>query len=458
MRRIVLCLAAVLSALVLSACQEHGIRRVDGRIEVRLWHSMGGVNGDALQRIVDGFNAAQGTYEVRAIFQGGYPESLKKLVSSFGTASMPTMIQLDDIELQFMVDSEATVPVQDFIDLDAIAGDAAHGYPPPVDLADFEPRALDYYTLNGKLQAMPFNLSGPVLYYDKDVFREVGLDPERPPATLDEVRAYSERILKRNPDGSIARHGIALNISAWYFEQMLAKQGALYANNGNGREGRATEVLFGGPEGEAILAWWKEMVDSGLAVNVGRQGLQALLSILSGKAAMAIESTATMRAILLALGPQGSSRFGAGPLPSFPGEGGGMVLGGAAIWIMKDRPEAEQRGAWEFLKYATMPHIQARWHADTGYFPVRLSAWDMEPAASLHRDFPQFTIARNQVLASPRNVVTAGAVLGPFTQVRESVEEAFEQVLVGGKTPREALDRATEEANRAITRYNRSVE
>ncbi|MCL6640998.1 MAG: hypothetical protein K6T92_06450, partial [Candidatus Rokubacteria bacterium] len=132
MRRILLCLAALLSALALSACQERGIRQVDGRIEVRLWHSMGGPNGDALQRIVDGFNAAQTTYEVRAIFQGGYPESLKKLVSSFGTASMPTMIQLDDIELQFMVDSEATVPVQDFIDLDAISGDAAHGYPPPV--------------------------------------------------------------------------------------------------------------------------------------------------------------------------------------------------------------------------------------------------------------------------------------------------------------------------------------
>lgn len=458
MHRLALCLAALVSALALGACQGRGLRHVDGRIEVRLWHSMGGVNGDALQRIVDGFNAAQDTYEVRAIFQGGYPESLKKLVSSFGTASMPTMIQLDDIELQFMVDSGATVPAQDFIDLDAAAGDTAHGYPPPVDLSDFEPRALDYYTLDGKLQAMPFNLSGPVLYYDKEVFREVGLDPERPPATLDEVRAYAERIVKRNPDGSIARHGIALNISAWYFEQMLAKQGALYANNGNGREGRATEVVFGGPEGEAILAWWKEMVDSGLAVHVGRQGLQALLSVLSGKAAMAIESTATMRAILLALGPQGSARFGAGLLPSFPGEGGGMVLGGAAIWIMKDRPEAERRGAWEFLKYATMPHIQAQWHADTGYFPVRLSAWDMEPAASLHRDFPQFTVARNQVLASPRNVITAGAVLGPFTQVRESVEEAFEQVLVGGKTPREALDRATEEANRAIARYNRSVQ
>jgi sn-glycerol 3-phosphate transport system substrate-binding protein len=102
--------------------------------------------------------------------------------------------------------------------------------------------------------------------------------------------------------------------------------------------------------------------------------------------------------------------------------------------------------------------VQAQWHFDTGYFPVRVSAWDLEPAASLHRDFPQFTTARDQVLRSPLNVATAGAVIGPFTQVRDSVSDAFERVLVGGETPAEALDRAAGEANRAIERYNRSVE
>jgi sn-glycerol 3-phosphate transport system substrate-binding protein len=81
----------------------------------------------------------------------------------------------------------------------------------------------------------------------------------------------------------------------------------------------------------------------------------------------------------------------------------------------------------------------------------------MEPAASLHREFPQFSVAHDQVLNSPRNAVTAGAVVGPFTQVRDSVSEAFERVLVGGETAQEALDRAGEEAGRAIERYNRSI-
>lgn len=418
---------------------------------------MAGVNTAALQKMVDGFNESQSAYKVVPIYQGGYPDSLKKLVASFGTSAMPALVQLDDIELRFMVDSQATVPPQDFIDRDLAASGASEGYAPPIDLSDFEPRALDYYTLDGKLQAMPFNLSGLVLYYDKDAFKDAGLDPDKPPATLEDVRADSQKLLKRDGSGAITRNGIALSIDAWKFEQMLAKQGALYANNGNGRDGLATAVAFDSPQGEAILAWWQDMVKSGLATNVGLQGSQAFLDMITGRSAMVIESTASMREILTALGPA-SSRFAAAPMPSIGSNpNGGIVLGGAAMWIMKDRPEIEQLGAWEFLKYATQPQVQAQWHYDTGYFPVRVSAWDLEPAATLHREFPQFTVARDQVLRSPQNVATAGAVIGPFTQVREGVENAFEAVLVGGKTPAEALKTAAEQADRAITRYNRAV-
>lgn len=453
MRRLALLLLIAVAA-GLGGCTGTGLRYVDGRVQVRFWHAMTGVNENALKKMADEFNASQDSYKVVPIYQGGYPDLLKKLVASFGTGSMPTMIQLDDIELRFMVDSGATVPPQDFIDRDAATSGASQGYPAPIDLSDFEPRALQYYTLDGKLRAMPFNLSGLVLYYDKDAFKEAGLDPEKPPATLEELRADSEKLLKRDARGDVTRYGIALSIDAWKFEQMLAKQGALYANNGNGREALATSVAFDSPEGTAILAWWQDMVKSGLAKNVGRQGTQAFISMITGQSGMVIESTASLRT-LMALGPQ---RFGAAPLPSIGlNPSGGIVLGGAAAWIMKDRPDVEQRGAWEFLKFATQPQVQAQWHFDTGYFPVRVSSWDMEPAATLHREFPQFTTARDQVLRSPQNAATAGAVIGPFTQVREGIENAFEAVVVGGKTPEEALRKAAEDGDRAIARYNRSV-
>jgi sn-glycerol 3-phosphate transport system substrate-binding protein len=447
MRRLAPILLAIL-VLTLSGCQSHGVRYSDGRIEIRLWHSMGGVNGDALKKTVDGFNESQETYKVTAIFQGGYPDSVKKLVSSFGTSSMPALIQLADFETRFMLDSHATVPAQDFIDADPAAAP---------NLADFEPRATGYYSLDGRLLAMPFNLSGPVLYYSKEAFRDAGLDPDRPPLTLDDVRADSEKLMTRDSGGAVTRNGIALNIDAWFFEEMLAKGGALYADNGNGRDAPATKVQFDIDGGEAILQWWQEMVQSGLATNVGREGLQALLAVLSGKSGMAIASTASMRAILMAIGPA-ADQLGVGPLPGPASPAGGMIVGGAAMWILKDRPPEEQGGAWEFLTYATGAQVQAEWSYDTGYFPLRLSSWDMEPAASLHEQFPQFTIAHDQVAASPKNAATAGALIGPFAQVREFIENAFEEVLVGGKTPREAIQGAASDANRAIERYNRSLE
>jgi sn-glycerol 3-phosphate transport system substrate-binding protein len=457
MRRLALLLLLAVPT-ILGGCTNKGVHYVDGRVEVRFWHSMSGINSGALQKIVDGFNASQSDWKVVPIYQGGYPDSLKKLVASFGTGGMPAMVQLDDIETQFMADSDATVPPQDFIDRDNVAAGVSEGYAPPIDLSDFEPRALQYYTLGGKLRAMPFNLSGLVLYYDKSAFQDAGLDPEKPPATLEELRADSEKLLKRDGSGNISRNGIALSIDAWKFEQMLAKQGALYANNGNGRDARATKVDFESPEGRAILAWWQDMVKSGLATNVGRSGLDAFVAITQGKSAMAIESTASIRGVLTLLG-SASSRFGVAPMPSLATtKEGGIVLGGAAVWIMKERPDIEQRGAWEFLKYATLPQVQMQWHVDTGYFPVRVSSWDMGPAVSLHQEFPQFTSARDQVMRSPQNAATAGAVIGPFTQVRETIETAFEQVLVGGKTPAEALDKAAQDANRAIERYNRAVQ
>jgi len=457
MTRLALVLVLFGVAASFGGCTSKGLRYSGGRIEVRFWHAMTGVNENALKKMADEFNASQSTYKVVPIYQGGYPDVLKKLVASFDTASMPSMVQLDDIELRFMVDSGAIVPAQQFIDRDNAAAGTSQGYPAPIDLADFEPRALAYYTLDGALQAMPFNLSGLVLYYDKQAFAEAGLDPNKPPATLEEVRADSEKLLKRDANGNITRNGIALSIDPWKFEQMLAKQNALFANNENGRAALATQVAFNSPEGVAILGWWQQMVKSGLATNVGRTGLQAFLNVITGKSAMAIESTASMRTVLTALGPA-SARFGAAPMPSIGSNPeGGIVLGGAAVWIMKDRPDLEQRGAWEFLKFATQPQVQTQWHVDTGYFPVRVSSWDLEPAASLHKEFPQFTVARDQVLRSPQNAATAGAVIGPFTQVREYVANAFEEVLVGGKTPEEALKDAAADADRAIARYNRSV-
>ena len=93
---------------------------------------------------------------------------------------------------------------------------------------DLEPAVRAYYTVNGKLYSMPFNSSAPVMYYDKNAFKEVGLDPDKPPQTYDEVIAAARKLVKKDADGKIIRSGVEFTLYGWILEQEMATQTAVY--------------------------------------------------------------------------------------------------------------------------------------------------------------------------------------------------------------------------------------
>jgi sn-glycerol 3-phosphate transport system substrate-binding protein len=443
----VILLAAALLASCGSGQQGGETPKTPGKpVTVTLWHSMLSPVSGALQRIVDEFNKSQSAYHVNAVFQGDFTESLNKLIASSGSGDIPSLIQLDDVSSQTMIDSGVITPVQTFIDQERY------------DLSDFDPKAMDYYRVDGKLYSMPFNLTGPILYYDRQDFIDAGLDPDKPPRTLDEVRQYAEKLVKRDAGGKVTRYGIALEIDPWFFEQMLAKQGALLVNNGNGRDGRATQAVFDSPEGKRIIQWWHDMVADGLAYNAGQHAEDALLALPQDRASMTIESTAILGAAIALVSVVGGDphRLGTGPLPAPEGANGGIILGGASLWVLKNRPKEEQQGAWEFIKFATSPGQQAQWHADTGYFPVRLSAYNLPPAVAREQQFPQFKTAVDQLRSSPDNRATQGALLGDFNAVRDRVTKAFERMLAGAD-PAKELEQAAKDATASIRDYNRTA-
>jgi sn-glycerol 3-phosphate transport system substrate-binding protein len=425
--------------------------RPAGPVSITLWHSMTAANEDTLKALVQDFNASQNEVTVNLVFQGTYNDSLNKFLASLGRAGeLPALVQIEDISTQLMIDSEEITPVQDLID--------AEDY----DLSSFEPRVLDYYRVGDRLYSMPFNLSSPVLYYDKNDFREVGLDPEKPPATLEDVKAYSEKLLLKDSSGNITRSGISLEISPWHFEQMLAKAGALYVNNGNGREGRATEAVFNGPEGKAIFQWWGDMVESGLAFNVGRNpsGADNLLAIASGRASMTIATSAALRSVFDVLEAGGAEgvELGVGPMPGPQSDEGGVVVGGASLWIVKARPEAEQEAAWKFIRYLVEPEQQARWYAGSGYFPIRSDAFDEPAAKEAEAQYPYLRVAPEQLQKGARSRASQGAITGAFAKIRsEAVVAAIESMILTGTAPDEAVDRAAGEATDLIEEYNQRI-
>ncbi|QGG57855.1 ABC transporter substrate-binding protein [Paenibacillus sp. B01] len=407
-------------------------------VKVVWWHSMSGELGKAADALVSGFNSTHPDVQVEAVFQGTYDESLNKMKASMDSKSGPSLIQVYEIGSRFMIDSGAVTPVQQFID--------AEGY----DVGSLEPNIRGYYTFGGKQYSMPFNTSNPILYYNKDLFKAAGLDPEKPPATYQEVADAAKALTK---DGVT---GASFAIYGWFMEQLLAAQGKELVNNGNGRDSAATESLVNQEAAVQTLEWWKGLVDAKTALNLGRKTDDTKKAFLAGQVAMTLDSTAGLRGIVD--GAAGKFEVGTAflPRPSADAEGG-VVVGGASLWVLNNKPAEEQQAAWEFIKYLAEPATQAQWHINTGYFPITTKAYDEQVVKDNLVKYPQFQTAVDQLHASKPSTASQGAVMGVFPEARQLVEAAIEEAFTGKKDVKAALDDAAKQITDKIAVYNKTV-
>ena len=445
--------AAILS-LVLTACggggEPTGKEAASGPVNITFWHSETASANDNLVKLVDRFNASQDEVKVEPVFQGSDQDLALKLIAGMSSGNVPAVAYMSEPYTEPMIDSRQVVPIQQYVDRDKY------------DLSDFAPAALAYFTVDGTLYAMPHGLAVPLMYYNKIPFQEVGLDPDRPPRDLDEARAASEKLVQRDSAGNVTRFGFALEIHPWYVELTLAGAGELYVNNDNGRHGVATEVAFDNDAGRKLFQWWHDMVDDGLALNVGWDptGANGLLAVGARKAVMVLSTSAAMRSIVdvLARGIEGVD-LGVAPVPGIPGavpEGSPGVYS-RSLWIMSARPEAERDAGWKFIKWLVEPEQQAEWFGGSGYLPVRPSAYDLPAAEDIIARYPQFQIPADLFAKTATTTAALGPLLGPFQQVRNAVRAAIESMLSGSAGPDEALEAAVKASNAAISDYNRRL-
>jgi len=412
--------------------------------KITFWHAMTGVNNDALNKIVDGFNKSQSAIKVEPVFQGTYDDLLSKLNTALASNAAPALVQVYDIGQAYMRDSGAVLPMQAFIDRDKF------------DTSDFEPAVINYYKYQDKLQSMPFNASSAILLYNKDAFKAAGLDPEKPPVTFSEIADAAKKLTKKDASGKTIQYGFGPSIYGWLFEQLMATSGALYGDNGNGRDNRATKVVYNSAAGKAILDWWKAGVEGGYFLNPGIDNSGATNAFNAGKTAMYIESTATLRGSINAIAGKFQVGTGLYPRPDNKPATGGNIIGGASLYIMKSRPAEEQQAAWEFVKYAMSAAVQAQWQADTGYYPIVKKAYDLGPSKDWSAKYPQFLTAINEIRDSPQNRSTNGVVLGVMPQARARTQKMIESVLLGQVTTQAALDAAVADMNDQIDKYNKA--
>ena len=234
-------------------CPLDALTKAKGPVDITFWHAMTRANEDELKKLTDEYNASQDKVKVTLSASPSYQDNLTRYTAGLSSKQLPDLMQGEDASLQYMIDSASVLPAQSCINADKY------------DMSDHIERVVNYYSVDKVLWPMPFNVSNPVLYYNKAAFERAGLDPNTPPTTLEEVRAAAQKIVdtKANP------YGIAFKTDSWYFEHWMAKAGELYVNNGNGREKRATAVAFDNPTGTSLYKWVKDMVDRQAHVEHG---------------------------------------------------------------------------------------------------------------------------------------------------------------------------------------------
>ncbi|MGI8586498.1 MAG: ABC transporter substrate-binding protein [Chloroflexia bacterium] len=424
-----------------------------GAVEITFWYGLTGFNGGLVQQVVNRFNSGQSKYYVQAIQQPNYDDTINKLNTSFAGGKLPNVVQIYDIGTQRMIDSHRVLPVQDFMDKEK--SDM---------LKDIEPNVARYYTVNGKLYSMPFNSSAPVMYYDRNAFKAAGLDPDKPPQTYDEVFADAQKLTQKGADGKVTRYGAEFTLYSWILEQEVATQGALLAEPDNGRTARATKLSFNGEPAQNWLNFLKKLQDAGVGRSVGRasgttNGTTLGADFSRGNAAITFESIATLRGwSSQAANAGGKVDIGVADLPKPAGAPGGVIIGGASLWITDQGTTNQQQAAWEFVKFAADPAQQSFFASNTGYYPMRVSAYDRPEMQVALQKYPQFQTAVDEMRNSPHVPATAGAVYGIFAGTRLLIEGAMEDYLLGkAPTAKAALDAAASKANDNLTEYNSTV-
>ena len=407
---------------------------VDGT-EISFWHSMGGVNGQAIDTLVKKFND-ENEYgiTVKAQYQGEYDDSLNKLKSAQIGNMGADLVQVYEIGSRFMIESGWITPMQQMIDADSY------------DLSQIEPNLAAYYTIDNQLYSMPFNSSTPIMYYNKEMFEKAGITEI--PDSLEGIEAVGEKLLNEGGAGQV----ISLGIYGWFFEQFIGKQGLEYANNGNGRTEAATAVAFDSNGAAAnILTAWKSLYDKGYAPNVGKGGDAGLADFSAGKSAITLGSTASLKQILQDV--NGKFEVGTAYFPKVKStDEGGVSIGGASLWALNNNDAKKTRATWEFVKFLISPESQAYWNAQTGYFPVTTAAHEEPVFKENVEKYPQFQTAIDQLHdSSPKYV---GALLSVFPEARATVESEIENLLNGNADVKTAVKNMADAINKSIEEYN----
>jgi len=429
--------AAAAAALGLSIAAS-----AQAQTEIAWWHAMGGELGKRVDKIAADFNASQQDYRVVPVYKGSYSETMTAGIAAFRAGEQPDIIQIFEVGTATMMAAKnAVYPVHELMEQ---AGE-------PFDPSVYIQAVIGYYTDGeGQMLSMPFNSSTPVVFRNKDAFRQAGLDPEAALETWEELAEAATRIAE---SGGGASCGFTTTWTSWIqLENFSAWHNAFFADEDNGFAGLGAKLSIdrGLPlRHVANLTAWQQ----GGAFKYGGRRTQAAPLFYSGECAMYFASSAGYAGIKA---NTKDFEFGVGRLPYYADVEGApqnSIIGGASLWVLQGKPEAHYKGVAKFFTYLSSPEVQAWWHQTTGYLPITAAAYELTEQQGFYERNPGTDTAIGQIDLNPPTAASKGLRLGNFVQIRDVINEELEEIFSGNKTPEEGLAGAVERSNALLRQF-----
>lgn len=365
-------------------------------VTIDVWHSMEGSNGEAFEAMVKNFNETAGKelgITANSVFQG--------------------TLELSKDEIN--------------------------------------PSAAQTYTYKGTQVCMPFNSSTLLLYYNKDAFEEVGLDPETPPTTLDEIADACAK-LTVTENGQVTRYGFNAVLDRYLMVNLIGNQGdgTYFGDNESGRAGLITKLTCENEVRNVFDAWEKIAATGGFKYTYDNQNEE----FATGQNAMTLMSSARIGSVTKLTADNGMN-WGVTYMPDVnPTDKGGACIGGASLAMFDNGDDAKKAAAWEFIKYAASAETQSTWSQATGYLPINLGTKDLDDYKAFVEKTPAVELALEQFESS--NPMVQEPVMMMQGSIDSVIKEASTNLCEGSMNAEEATAYVVEECNNLFDEYNRA--
>ena len=382
--------------------------------------------GGKLTEVVDGivadFEAENPDIKVNAIYSGNYDDTRVRALSALASGDPAQLAVMFSIDAYDLIEQDLVMAFDDISGVDKSW------------LNSFYPALMANGNIEGKTWGIPFQRSTIVAYYNKDLFRAAGLDPEAPPTTWDEIISMGKTLTK---DGTYGLMIPSTGYPYWMFQALAIQNGKEVMSN----DGLTT--FF--DDGTVIdtLDFWKSLsTEHGIMPEGTVEWGTLRQAFLEGKTAMMWHSTGNLTAVK----NNASFDFGVAELPANVRKG--SPTGGGNFYVFKDTSAEERSAALKLIEFMTSPEQAAAWSIATGYMGVSPAAYETEALKNYTAEFPPALVARNQLEHAVAEFSTFETA-----RVREGLNNAIQAALTGAKSSADALKEAQASAVRLLKDY-----